>query len=189
VADNNSGYRVLSYDLNSLGDVKVVYTANASDRQLASMDPCGTRICLTDKSADGDKSTQLISVGFSGGSWSRPVPDANEVLPVGDRVMVVSGNSSDRYTKVFDPSGKELLGSAGQDQTGARVTGGSVLLFGDDPTTYSADQSLAGYGVRDTGHLTQLGQVRKVRAANCSWNARILVCPSDTDFGIWKFAG
>jgi hypothetical protein len=67
------------------------------------------------------------------------------------------------------------------------VTAGSVLLFAGSVLTYPADQSLYGFGV-SKHTAVPLGQATKVRSASCAWNTRLLVCPSDTEFTIWRFA-
>ena len=101
--------------------------------------------------------------------------------------MVETTDSGDRYTAVLGPDGKDRLGDQGKDKTGVRVTAGSVLLFSALPGTYPADQSLYGFGLSQ-GAPTPLGDIKRIRSASCGWNTRLLVCPSDNDFGIWRFA-
>lgn len=187
VADTGAGYKVFSYDLSSLGDQKVLYVTKDQDRRLQSMDPCGPRVCLTDEAGGEDGSDQLVAVDAKGNSWARPVPAASQVVPVGDRVMVLGGSGDDRYTKVFGPDGAVLLDAAGKEQTGVRVTDGSVLLFSESLSTSTTDQALTGYRA-GANSRTPLGQVRAVRGASCSWSTSVLICPSDKDFGVWSFA-
>ncbi len=186
VADGGSGYKVFSYDLKTLGDQKLAYVTKDQDRRLQSMTPCGTRVCLIDE-ASGDDSDQLVAADPNGKSWARPVPSASRVVPLGDRVMVLGGSGDNRYTKVFGPDGTVLLDAPGKQEIGVRVTDGSVLLFSDELSTYPKDQTLTGYQTRG-GTPTQLGQIRAVRGASCSWNTTVLICPSDKDFGVWRFA-
>jgi hypothetical protein len=118
--------------------------------------------------------------------WSKKVPGADRITPLGGGAMVQDTNSSERYVKAFGADGALLLDDAGKDLTGVRVAPGSVLLFSDIPEPFAGDESLYGFTAR-TRTRTPLGDAKKIRSANCSWNARLLVCPTDNDFGIWRF--
>jgi len=188
VVGTGSRYQLLSYDLDSLGGGKVLYAA-PDDSTVKTLVPCGTNVCLlNEKSSDGkDAEILAIDPGSAALRWRKPAPGADMLTPLGAGVMAQDTNSSDRYTKVFGGDGTLLLDDEGRDQTGVRVTGGSVLLFSEVPEPYSGDQSL--YGFTASKHSRQsLGDIKKIRTGNCSWSARLLVCPSDTDFGIWRFA-
>ena len=189
VAPAASRYQLLGYDLDSLGGGKVIYAAPDENHRLTALRPCGTNVCLLDENPSDPKSGKVFAVdpGSAAVRWQQPVPGADVLTPLGDGLMAENTNSSDRYTKVFDGGGTVLLDEQGKDLTGVRVTGGSVLLFSDVPGSYPADQSLYGF---TASHRTRtpLGDVKKIRSANCSWSTRELVCPSDTDFGIWRFA-
>jgi hypothetical protein len=189
VAGNDDRYQLLSYDVNSLTEGKLVYAAPDAKHRLVEMAPCGTAVCLLDVTASDSKTAQVLAVDPDSASvkWHRPAPGADVLAPLGAGLMAQDTTSSDRYTTVFGGDGAVLLGDQGKDQTGARVTGGSVLLFSTTLTTYPGDESLYGFSV-GSHTRTPLGDVKKVRSANCSWNAKLLVCPSDRDFGVWRFA-
>jgi len=189
VAADASKYQLLAYDLDSLGGGKVVYAAPDDNHRLKALSPCGTAVCLLDETSSDDKTDQLLAVdpGSAAVRWHRPAPGADLLTPLGDGLMAQNTNSGSRYTTVFGGDGAVLLGDGGKDQSGVRVTGASILLFSDVPQPYPGDQSLYGFSVRGTAR-TPLGDVKKIRSANCSWNTQLLVCPSDTDFGIWRFA-
>jgi len=189
VAAESSKYRVLSYDLGTPGAGKLVYPAPDPKVRLRAMSPCGDRLCLLDEPGSDEKSDEVIAVdpGSTSVKWRRTVPGADLLTPLGDGLMVQNTNSSDRYTTVFGGDGTVLLGDNGKDQTGVRLTDGSVLLFTNTPQPFAGEQSLYGFTVR-THTLKSLGHINEVRSANCSWNTELLVCPSDTDFGVWRFA-
>jgi hypothetical protein len=183
-----SPYQILSYDLDSLRGGRVVYPAIDDSHRLKALIPCGSNVCLLDDTT-ADKSGQIIAVdpGSATVRWSKKVPGADHLTPLGDGAMVQDGNSGERYVKVFGGDGALLLDDAGKDLNGIRVTGGSVLLVSDLPLPYPIDESLYGFNARDHSR-TPLGDIKKIRAANCSWNTQLLVCPMDTDFGVWRFA-
>jgi molecular chaperone HscA len=187
VASSSGGYKLFSYDLGSLADGKLIYTAPDDTHYLKDIVPCGSRVCLLDEPNSDDKGDQVLAVNPGGNvAWQKPAPGASALTPLGGGLLV-DGSGSSRYATVFDDNGKVLLGDEGKDQTGVRVTAGSVLLFSDTPESSPNDETLTGLAARD-GTRTPLGQIKKVRAAACSWNTRMLVCPTESDFGIWRFA-
>src|SRR6266545_2978663 len=169
---------------------RTVYRPGDTKHTLKTLVPCGSRLCLLDVTSSDDRTAKVIAVDPGGGkkeAWTAPAPRADLLVPVGDGVMVETTDSGDRYTAVLGPDGKDRLGDQGKDKTGVRVTAGSVLLFSALPGTYPADQSLYGFGLSQ-GAPTPLGDIKRIRSASCGWNTRLLVCPSDNDFGIWRFA-
>ena len=189
VAADKNKYQVLSYDLNALDKGKLVYAASDANHRLSKIVPCGTAICLLDETNSDHETARVIAIdpGSASVKWQRPVPGADVLVPLGTGVLAQNTNSSSNYTTVFGGDGAVLLGDQGKDQTGVRVAGGSILLFSSAFVTYPGDESLYGFSV-GSHTRTPLGDVKKVRSANCSWNTRLLVCPADDDFGIWRFA-
>jgi hypothetical protein len=189
LAPDTGGYQLFSYELDTLGPGKLVYAASDPAHRLDAISPCGDLVCLLDHGGVNDHLGEILAVDPAGPAvkWHQPVKDADILTPVGDGLMVQNTNSSARYTTVFDGNGAVLLGDAGKDQTGVRLTGGSVLLFTANPQTYPGDQGVYGFSAR-THTRTPLGDIKKIRTANCSWNTELLICPSDTDFGVWRFA-
>jgi hypothetical protein len=189
LAAEASKYQLLSYDLDTLGAGKLVYAAPDANHRLKALAACGSAVCLLDETNFDDKTAQVLAVdpGAASVTWHRPAHDADVLTPLGAGLMVQNTNSSSRYTQIFGGDGAVLLGDAGKDQTGVRLTGGSVLLFSKVPQRYADDQSL--YGFTLGSHTrTPLGDIKNIRSADCSWNTQLLVCPSDTDFGVWRFA-
>ncbi len=152
--------------------------------------PCGDNICVLDLTHLDVNTAQVVAVKPGGGSnvaWSMKTPRANLLTPLGDGVMVQDTNYGEEKTVVFGPGGKDRLADRGKGKLGVRLAPGSVLLFSGSPGTSPADQSLFGFGL-SRGDFTPLGQAEKVRSAGCSWNTHLLVCPSDSDCGVWRVA-
>jgi hypothetical protein len=137
------------------------------------------------------KTAQVIAVDPGGGgkvAWHHDVPGADLLTPLGGGALVQDTDSSDRYAAILGPGGDELLSPAdGKGKTGVRVTAGSVLLFAGGLLTYPTDQSLYGFNLGKHSAVP-LGQALQVRSAGCAWNTRLLVCPSEKDFTVWRFA-
>lgn len=189
VAQSSSGYQLLSYDLASLGGGKVVYSAPDDHHSLKALVPCGTNVCVMDEVSSDAKTAHIYAVdpGSAAVRWNKPAANADLLVPLGAGLMVQNTDSGTRYTTVFGGDGTALLGDAGRDQTGVRVAAGSVLLFSELPYPYSSNETLSGFGVSDPAPHS-LGEVKKVRSANCSWNTTLLVCPTDDGFAAWSFA-
>jgi molecular chaperone HscA len=188
IGSGSSGYELISYDLGSLDDPRTVYVPADKTHTLKAIAPCGKHICLLDVA---DKATRLVAVDPGGGSkeaWHADVPGADRLTPLGGGVMVQDTAGSDFYTAVFGPGGEQLLSPAdGKGKTGVRVTAGSVLLFAGDGASYPQDQSMYGFGL-GKHTVVPIGQATKVRSDTCAWNTKLLVCPSDTEFTVWRFA-
>jgi molecular chaperone HscA len=186
VSGSSSGYRLLSYDLASLGGGKVVYPDSHSVKAVV---PCGSDVCLLDVPNSEAKQARIYAVdpASSAVRWNRPAPSADVLIPLGAGLMAQNSNASGRYTTVFGGDGTVLLGDGGKDQTGVRVTAGSILLFSELPEPYSGNETLYGFGIGDKS-TDPLGDVKNVQSANCSWSATLLVCPTDDGFGVWGFA-
>jgi hypothetical protein len=191
LASGSSGYELSSYDLGTLDDPKTVYVPADKTHTLTAMAPCGKRICFLDEAGSSDKTARLIAVEPGGGgkeAWHRDLPGADRLTPLGGGVMVQDTASTDFYTAVFGPGGEQLLSPAdGKGKTGVRVTAGSVLLFAGDGQSYPQDQSLYGFGLGKHA-VIPIGQAAKVRSDTCAWNTKLMVCPSDTEFTVWRFA-
>jgi outer membrane protein assembly factor BamB len=188
VASRSSGYNLVSFDLNSLGDPKEIYRPTDPNHSARALAPCGVRICLLDLSQGDSRTAQVIAVERGGGkvAWHQAVPGAEQIIGLGGGV-IVRNNGSDRFTAVLGADGKDKLGGQGKNKTGVRLTAGSVLLFTGYLGTYPVDASLYGFGLR-RGAPTPLGDITQIRSASCGWNTKLLVCPSDKDFGVWRFA-
>jgi hypothetical protein len=190
LASGSSAYELTSYDLGSLEDPKTIYRSDQT-HTLKGIAPCGKHICLLDVAGSDQKTAQVVAVDPGGGSkvaWHREAPGADLLTPLGGGVMAQDTGSSDRYAAVFGPGGEPLLSPAdGKGKTGVRVTAGSALLFAGGLLTYPTDQSLYGFNL-GKHTAVPLGQALKVRSASCAVNTKLLVCPADGEFTIWRFA-
>ncbi|WP_407566922.1 Hsp70 family protein [Polymorphospora sp. A560] len=184
VGASESGYRIAAYDLESLGEPSIVYTAADAQGRLDAMVPCGDgRICLLETSSLDRKTTHLVAVNTEkdGEIWRKPSPDAQLVVPVGDHVITRPQSNSE--SKVFDADGDELVS---QEGVAVRLDAANVLLFSEDLATYSASPSVAGLPVR-AGEPVQLGQLKDVWPASCSWNTAQIICGTDEGFVVRRF--
>ncbi|HWB37709.1 MAG TPA: hypothetical protein VHA75_16970, partial [Rugosimonospora sp.] len=190
VASNSDAYRVTSYSLAKPDDdsaTKNLYTAPDA-AHITAMVPCGDGVCVLDRSNSDPKTATVRMVDASGAHWNRLIAGADRLVPLASGV-IVTGTDGDAFTQVLNASGEPVsLGTNGAQATGARVNGTSVLLFKGTLSTYPATVPLTGVGTR-SGKVTPLGTLDGVRAAACSWNSRYLVCPQESQFRVWTFAG
>jgi hypothetical protein len=181
VTPKESGYRVMMYDLERMGEPTALHTAaerHYPDRLVA----CGgDRVCLLDRANFDVETTELVSIGSkeSDGAqgediWRRPVPKAETLVAVGEHVLVRGG--SPEVSTLFRPDGSQVLGREG---VGVRLDGGNLLLFADDLSTATVDVSVAGVRVSSATPV-ELGELRDVRPSACSWNSSVIVCPGET---------
>jgi hypothetical protein len=180
------GYWLAEYDLASMGEPRNVYRAPDDRRRVGGLVPCGKRqVCLLESVNLDRATTELVAVDTEkqGPRWRRPVPDAQVLMPVGEHVLTASTLSEYRFT-IFRPDGGELLR---RDGVAVRVNGGNLLAFAESPSTFPDDASVAGVGVGSSSPV-ELGQLKGVRAAGCSWNETVIVCPSESDFVLRRFA-
>lgn len=185
-ADEDSGYRVLSYDLtDAVAQPRTLYTADDTARfPASSLYPCGPeRVCLLDRTRDPD-STEVVVIdaaGSGGQLWRQPAPSAEELLPVGDLVVA---NGVGPSTVAYDQDGNEVFDRSG---VAVRLNAGNLLVFGDKPSSFRDDLSLLGVQVA-TGDVVGLDQARGVRGSACSWGGVHLACPTSDAAIIWRFA-
>ncbi|MEV0393111.1 Hsp70 family protein [Polymorphospora rubra] len=186
VGANESGYRIARYDLESLGEPSIVYTATDAQGRLDAMVPCGDgRICLLETSSLDRKTTHLVAVNAEKGGeiWRKPSANAQLMVPVGDHV--ITRTQSTPESKVFDADGDEVVSRSG---VAVRLDAANVLIFDEDLSTYSASPSVAGLAVR-AGEPVELGRLRDVWPASCSWNTAQIICGTDEGFVVRRFAG
>jgi hypothetical protein len=187
VATYGNGYTVTSYDLDNLGRSKLLYSALDETHAAKLLYACGGRVCVVDETKSDSKTDQMIAVNSGGGTaWTAKVPGVSGLDPIGDSIVAYATGSGG-YARVYDKAGTERLGDRGKDQLPYGVNGSSLLLFSNEMTTDVGDQTLTGLGLH-SHTWTALSQIKQIRGASCSWNQSLLVCPEDTDFGIWRFA-
>ena len=75
VGSQESPYQIEAYDLASLGEPQVVYTAHDPRRQVRAGAPCGDgRICVLDSISSDDKTTEIAAIDVAAHKelWRRP---------------------------------------------------------------------------------------------------------------------
>ncbi|MBE1486586.1 Hsp70 family protein [Plantactinospora soyae] len=191
VASPTDGYGLARYDLATLGSPTNVYTAPDKSRRPRALEPCGEeQVCLLEGTGSDDESTELVAVRTDDRAdsqepaWRKKVPQAQGLVPVGENILVRIG-SSDRSSRLFTPDGENTLT---RDGVAVRVDGGNVLAFDAELTTYADDASVAGVNV-GSAKTTELGQLKKIIPASCSWNSSVIVCPTGSEFVFARFTG
>lgn len=181
VANDDPGYRVVSYDLADLSE-RSVYTSDDTQRRPVAMRHCyQDRLCLLDRTVGGDTARVVVVRADGGGAvWDRAAPQVDRLLPVG-RWLLVGG---DLTPVVF----YDAEGTAAHQRDGfpVRINAGNLLLFNTTPGGYTQDLSLAGFPVG--GSRVELGLLSGVRGAGCSWAGVHLVCPTQDIAVIWTVA-
>lgn len=180
VTPKESGYRVMAYDLERMGEPKVLHTA-AEQHYPDTLVACGgDRVCLLDRENFDIEKTELVSIGSKDGDgatediWRKPAPKADRVVAVGEHVLVAGG--SPEVSTIYRPDGTQVLSKEG---VGVRLDGGNLLLFADNLSTSTDDVSVAGVRVSSAAPF-ELGELRDVRPSACSWNTSVIVCPGET---------
>ncbi|MBO4206980.1 Hsp70 family protein [Micromonospora echinofusca] len=183
VATDEGGYRLVAYDLGSLGEPVNLYTAQNGRTRPKSLSACGgKRVCLLEVTDFDAASTQVVVTGVGQETRRWDAPGSTVLVPVGDHVLTRNPAPEPRST-LFGVDGAKLRE---RDGVAVRLDGGNLLVFADEPASYPADQSVAGLPV-GSARPVELGQLREVRATSCSWNPRVIVCPSRSDFVFYRF--
>ncbi|WP_412540628.1 Hsp70 family protein [Longispora sp. K20-0274] len=187
VATANRGYQLYAYELDTMAAPATLYRETDTARRVTVLEVCAARVCLLDERDGGEKSARLVTVGLKGDHWTKDLPGARRILPVGDRILVVddSGSGEDLWTALYDDEGA-LIGGRQVSWQPARLTDGSVLLF--DRARSGSVQDLNVYGMSArSGKRSYLGKIG-VRNEGCGVSAEYLVCPREKDFAIYRLA-
>jgi hypothetical protein len=191
VADDESPYRITSYDLKSPDKPQIVYTSPDKDRQVKKMAPCGGgHLCLLDTAGYDDKTADVVSVDTAAAKqdWRHRTSGVDTLTPVGDGILATDTSSSTATSTLFGRDGKAVLKSADAHGAAVRVNAESLLVFSDQPSTSLADTGIVGVQV-DGGDRTPLGTLTKSKARSCSWNETAMLCAADKKFTVWRFGG
>jgi molecular chaperone HscA len=177
---------LFAYDLAALGQPRSVYSAVDQQHRVIDLAPCGSgRACLLEQANFDAKTNELVSVDLDkgGARWREKAAEWETLVPVGEHVMLIR-DSPEYTTALYDAGGKQV---ANRDGVGVRLNGGSMLFFSNYLTTSVDDPSVAGLTV-GSAQPVELGPLKGVRTASCSWNTELIVCAGDTDFRIRRFA-
>ncbi|MEH1056475.1 hsp70 family protein [Micromonospora sp. CPCC 206171] len=186
VTENERGYRLLGYDLTSLGEPDVLYTAPDGGRRPQSLVACGEhRACLLEVPNGETARTEVVAATEGEGSRHWPAPEADGLVPVGEHLL--ARRDSPQYAvTLFDADGRAVL--ADRDGVAVRLDAGNVLLFAEPPSTAEDNRSLAGMTVGGKSPF-EMGELKDVRSESCSWNASVIACGREKDFVLYRFAG
>ena len=114
--------------------------------------------------------------------WRQKAARAENLIPVGDRVLVTTGTYEPTWV-LRDDTGKELASRQG---TVVRLDGANALSFSGTLSTTATNLSVAGVGARG-GVVTELGPLREARGSTCSWSVTAVICQAGLDFVLWRF--
>jgi actin-like ATPase involved in cell morphogenesis len=188
IVDSN-GYQVREYDLAKLGKPRIVYTeANSSRKVTTPPVLCGEhRLCFIEHDGSDLKTTQVVAVDTEDAkfAWRKAAPSVNLLVPTGDGVLATTDSSSPT-SQLFSGDGKAQLPADASATTGVRIDRSSLLLFSRPFSNYSAAVALT--GVTSDGKRTALGSIEDVTTESCSWNDAYLICATETEFRVWRFA-
>ena len=189
VADDETPYRITSYDLDTLDKPQIVYTSPDKNRQVKKLAPCGKgHLCLLDTASYDVKTTDVVSVDTASGKqdWRHRSAGADTLAPVGDGVLATDTSSSTASSTLFARDGSAVLKAADARGAAVRVNAESLLVFSDQPSAALADTGVVGVQV-DGGDRIPLGTLTKSKARSCTWNESAMLCAADRKFTVWRF--
>ncbi|WP_374103731.1 PQQ-binding-like beta-propeller repeat protein [Micromonospora sp. U56] len=186
VTEDDRGYRLLGYDLASLGEPDVLYTAPDDGRRPQSLVACGEhRACLLEVPDGETARTEVVAATEGKGSRHWAAPEADGLVPVGEH-LVARRDSPQSAVTLFDADGRAVLPD--RDGVAVRLDAGNVLVFAEPPSTAEDDRSLAGMAVGGKSPF-EMGELKDVRSESCSWTASVIACGRAKDFVLYRFAG
>ncbi|WBB68071.1 Hsp70 family protein [Micromonospora sp. WMMD812] len=185
VANDDGGYQLLAYDLNSSAKPAVLHRAPDERSRPKALVACGEhRACLLEVPDAEAARTQVVAASEQDGSVTWAAPNATALVALGERLLVRRTDPSASGT-VFDVAGKAVLRD--RDGVAVRLDAGNLLVFAKTPSTIEEDRSVAGVWAA-TGEVSELGELKDVRSATCSWNTRVIACGSEKDFVLYRLA-
>jgi len=157
-----------------------------ADAEVKAIAPCGddSACWIESKSYDG-KANQVGGANVSKGAskiWHASLPGADNLVPVGDNVLVGRDSTGAANVTLLNSAGKAQWTADGQ---GARLDGGNVLVFSKALSTSVDDPSLTGQPVG--GDPEPLGALSGVHPASCSWNTEVIACVAEKDLRLQRF--
>ncbi|MGW0431966.1 Hsp70 family protein [Micromonospora sp. NPDC003197] len=187
VAPKDGGYRLVSYDLASMGEPTSLYTAPNKEHTAKALVACGQdRVCLLERKGYEAANTELVAVSADKDvqPWRKPAPSAETILSVGEHIITRTAGLPVKTT-VFKPDGGQLLSREGRS---VRVDGGNLLHFAENLSDYPDNVTVAGLPVGSGDKPIELGQLTEVRSSSCSWNTSVIVCGAKAKFVFVRFA-
>ncbi|MEV4345564.1 Hsp70 family protein [Actinoplanes sp. NPDC049596] len=183
VREDEDADRIVTYQLDQLGEPDVTYTAPTATAKLGGLTPCGDdRVCAIESTGYGDENATVIALDVAKGGklWSRKAAKAETLVPVGEAVLA---RSTTPETTLIDAAG-EQVGTGKFDAV--RLDAANILEFSKPLVGYVDDPAVAGRHLGDDP--VQLGPLQGVRTSTCAWNTSVLACVADKDFIVTRFA-
>ncbi|SNY04652.1 Hsp70 family protein [Paractinoplanes atraurantiacus] len=184
VREDEDADRIVTYQLDKLGEPDVTYTAGSATARLTGLIPCGDdRVCAIEGTGYGDDNATVVALDAAEGGkvWERKVAKAETLVPVGEAVLA---RSTAPETTLIDATGKQIW--TGKSDA-VRLDAANILEFSKPLVGYVDDPAVAGRHLGDDP--VQLGPLQGVRTSSCAWNTTLLACVADKDFVVTSFAG
>ncbi|MEU4239183.1 Hsp70 family protein [Actinoplanes sp. NPDC026619] len=176
--------RILSYEMDKLGEPKVVYTTQTADSGMKDVTPCGDdRVCFDEVIGSDAKTNSVVALDVDSGQvvWRYKLGNVETIVPVGE--AVVASTTSNEST-LIDGAGKQVWTRTGE---AARLDGGNLLEFSKPLSRSPDDPALSGRHLGDDA--VPLGALSDIRSDTCAWNTSTLACVAEKDFVLLTFAG
>ncbi|MFG1841632.1 Hsp70 family protein [Micromonospora sp. NPDC049175] len=184
VAASEGGYQLLAYDLGSDAEPVVLYRSGNDEQRAKALVACGERrACLLQVPNNDAQRTEVVAAteGEQAAHW--PAPGVTDLVPVGEQVLAQREYPEPAVT-LFDAAGKPVLRNRGG--VGVRLDEGNLLVFAKAPSTFADNRVLAGVWT-ESGEVDELGELKDVRSASCSWNTHVIACGAEKDFVLYRF--
>jgi molecular chaperone HscA len=184
VAESGDAHRVLAFDLDQIGEPKVLLTPSDTNTRFSGLTACGAdRVCAVQETGYDGKTARVVAIDTANGGevWHRDVAQTEKLVPVGEAVLAAQGTSPGQVTLLSD-NGAAVWTRAG---VVGRIDAGNMLLFSKALTTSADDPALSGEHLGDTA--VPLGSLADVRSATCAWDSKNLACVGEKDFVLQTF--
>ncbi|GAA2530489.1 Hsp70 family protein [Winogradskya humida] len=185
VSESSDAHRMLAYDLDKLGEPRVLYTPPGTNDRVQTLSPCGAdRICGVQKTSYDSETAQVVGIDAAKGGevWHRSAPHVATLLPVGDAV-VATQETSPGQVMLLDAAGKVTWTKP--EIVVGRIDAANMLVFSKALSTSPDDPSMSGEHLGDKP--VPLGSLKGVRSQTCSWDSEHLACVADEDFVLQTF--
>ncbi|SCF12367.1 Hsp70 family protein [Micromonospora chokoriensis] len=185
VAANEGGYQLLAYDLGSDAAPVVLHRAGNDRYRPKELIACGERrACLLQVPDNDAERTEVVTAAEGEPARRFPAPSATGLVAVGEQLLAQREHPEPALT-LFDSDGKPVLRD--RDGVGVRLDAGNLLVFAEAPSTVTDDRALAGVWA-ESGEPDELGELKDVRSASCSWSTHVIACGAEKDFVLYRFA-
>lgn len=181
VVEPGTPKRIFEYDLAKLAtEPKSLHTVGSAE-DVDGLAPCGEQLCFLRTTGYDRSTSEIVAVGGTG--WTLAVPETETLVPVGENGLLAIGDEG--TTLIVDRKKVWTLDGG----VAARLDGGNVLRFSEEPSTAAGNRVLSGFHLGDeAGDIEEMGEIRDVRSESCAWNTSLIACATAGDFVIHSFA-